>query len=299
MLDVHGFSAKEAKMKRTKTAVLLSAFLVAILMGSCDALFTNQFQAIGLGQVSAEDLQGADAETLIDASGVNGGQISQSFIDAVLSDEDTKDNVIAALEAEAGSSDPAASQAAEVLITEILIQDSGADQILDNVANVITVFQGAEEGFDPANNPDDMNSLVDALIPPEVQADPDALAEMINTLYGLSDNFDDLGANLAANGGYEDPNMDAGTIAQTAVIAAVLGSLESNNPEYPTLGEAVAAALAPGAGSFDTYIQIEDDGDGDSDTNSLGALADDPNLTAILEAGGLGFLLDLMSGGEG
>ncbi len=54
-------------MKRTKTAVFLSAFLIAILMGSCDALFENQFKALGLGQPSEDEIaeQAASSDPVV------------------------------------------------------------------------------------------------------------------------------------------------------------------------------------------------------------------------------------------
>lgn len=43
-------------MKHRITAVFAGAVLIALLMGSCDALFTNQFKAAGLGQPTAADI---------------------------------------------------------------------------------------------------------------------------------------------------------------------------------------------------------------------------------------------------
>lgn len=43
-------------MKRNHTMLFIGAALIALLMGSCDALFTNQFKAVGLGQPTAEQL---------------------------------------------------------------------------------------------------------------------------------------------------------------------------------------------------------------------------------------------------
>jgi len=47
---------KEAYMKRNHIVLLTGAVLITILMGSCDALFANQFKAAGLGQPTAEQL---------------------------------------------------------------------------------------------------------------------------------------------------------------------------------------------------------------------------------------------------
>lgn len=44
-------------MKRNHMMLFIGAALIALLMGSCDALFTNQFKAAGLGQPTSEQLE--------------------------------------------------------------------------------------------------------------------------------------------------------------------------------------------------------------------------------------------------
>ena len=43
-------------MKRNHLALFVGVVLITMLMGSCDALFTNQFKAAGLGQPTADQL---------------------------------------------------------------------------------------------------------------------------------------------------------------------------------------------------------------------------------------------------
>jgi len=278
-------------MKRNHLPIILGMALIALLMGSCDALFTNQFQTLGLGQVSSEDLQKADAESLIAQSGINDGRISQSFIDAALADDDTKAIVLSELNTAAGDSDPEIAQTAQVLIIEIELQDSGADEIVGNVGSMIDVITN-DDNFDPST-PEDLNALIDALIPDGVSGDE--LANMFDALTNLGvpgGEIDTLGGNLVANSGLQNDNIDAGTLAQTAVMASVLATLDPVAPGTTT-GEALVAALAD-PDNFNTYINIPDsDGDGLSDLEELG---DNANLAAILQAGGLTFLLDAING---
>jgi hypothetical protein len=284
-------------MKHMKKLVLFGSILLTLVMGSCDALFSNKFQELGLGQVDPAALAEADSDTLIAQSGINSGTISQSFIDAALADADTKAAVVAELTTAAGSSDPEVAQTAQVLLIELELQDSGADEVVGSIGSVIDVIMN-DDNFDPST-PEDLNALIDALVPDSLAGDDASLAavfDALGALGGAGGAIDDFGAALVADGGLQNDNIDASSVAQTAVLASVIAILQpgAGAPPGATTGEALVAALNDPA-NFNNYVSIPDsDLDGTSD---LEELSSDPNLAAILDAGGLGFLLDQIGGG--
>jgi hypothetical protein len=143
-----------------------------------------------------------------------------------------------------------------------------------------------DDSLDPST-PDGMNAIIDTLIPSNLS---DAeLANVFNSLESLANNeLDAFGANLAANGGLQNDNIETASIAQTAVLATVVNVL-APSATYPTVGEALVAALNNDDPSkdFDDFVTIPAGG--------LNGLTTNANLTAIFTAAGLGDLINELS----
>jgi hypothetical protein len=271
-------------MKHLKKLALFSAILLTLVMGSCDALFSNKFQEFGLGQVDSAALASASSDTLISQSGINSGAISQSFITAALKDNATKTAVVAELSTAAGSSDPKVAQTAQVLLIEIKLQDTGAKEVVSNMGGLLDLFTGDDQP-DPSTSAG-MNAIINTLIPASMS--DTQLVDVFNSLESLANNeLDDFGASLAANGGLQNDNIDTASIAQTAVLATVVATLAPKDATaYPTIGEALVAALnnTDDSKNFGDFVTVPAGG--------LNDLTTDPNLTAIFTAAGLGDLIN-------
>lgn len=130
-----------------------------------------------------------------------------------------------------------------------------------------------------------MNAIIDTLVPPDL-SDGD-LAKVLNDLKGLADNeIKNFGTNLSTNGGLQNDNIDTASIAQTAVLATIVATLEEN-PPYASTGEALVAAMNDSPENFGTYVTVPAGG--------LDSLTTDAGLTAIFNAAGLNELITKLS----
>jgi hypothetical protein len=288
-------------MKRSKFAIILTLIAVAFLATSCDTLFTNQFKELGLGQISSASLstaaQNGDSATLIAESGLGSGEISQSFLDAVTSSEDTANKVVAALEAAAAdpASPPATVEAAQVLIVQIQLETSGAKTMIDNIVTAIATVDFATFNI---NNPGDLNSLLAALFParsgrlalPQGWTSDD-VAGIVDVLVSLEDNFASLVANMVG-GAYINSGVDAGWLAQVGTFISVMKRLSPVNPAE-TLGVAVGRLITdfdpdhPESIDPTTYVTIPAD--------LISDLKSDAQLIALFSAAGMD-LTSLLAG---
>ncbi|HAP56084.1 MAG TPA: hypothetical protein DCQ16_09450 [Spirochaetaceae bacterium] len=269
-------------MKHMKKLALFCSILLTLVMGSCDALFSNKFQELGLGQVDSAALATANSETLFAQSGINSGTISQSFIDAALKDDTTKAAVVAELSTAAGDTDPKVAQTAQALLIEIKLQDTGAKQVVNNMGGLLDLFMG-EDKPDPKTN-EGMNAIVDTLVPPDL-SDGD-LAKVLNDLKDLANNeIKDFGTNLSGNG-LQNDNIDTAGIAQTAVLATIVATLAPADPSV-SIGEALVAAMNDSPENFGTYVTVP--------LGGLDSLTTDADLTAIFNAAGLNELITKLS----
>ena len=240
-------------MKRNRVALFIGVVLVAILMGSCDALFTNQFRAAGLGQVSQDKITAAPASDLIDQSGILAGKLSNSFFEMIKADPALEQATIDKLETVFNdpAAQPALAQAAIALAIEINLNNVGANQIIDNAPAAFALF--ADENFD-ITNPDDLKTFLDLLIPANVSnkaiftpEQRQTIAAIVDKVKDLEDYFDALVANLNANGGqYRANGLDAGTLAQVGLIVKVLNQITPKYPappDTPSLGASISELL--------------------------------------------------------
>jgi len=258
-------------MKRNHTMLFIGAALIALLMGSCDTLFTNQFETLGLGQVSLQMIEDAVAggtDAIIAESGLEEGGISPSFLAAATATEDTANEVKAVLQATVN--DPAAlpeeKQAAQVLLIEIELEMNGGNDLIDNI--VVAIGGIDIDGFS-ITNPSDLASLLSSLFPPKGAKvlpegwDQAQVAAVLDGIADSQDRFADL-AQYLVDGGYSVPGIDAGRLAQVGTIANILSRV--GHVAYPTIGAALADlidditdSLDPEHFLFEPYIQVPND----------------------------------------
>ncbi len=184
----------------------------------------------------------------------------------------------ATLQAQLASTDPVVAQNAQVTIIQTRLQATGAQEIVDAFTGVIAL---AAQGGDVLSDP---GKLLDALIPADMKSDPTKLAAAIDGLAGLSNDFTNLAAQITANGGEAAQGVDAASLAQTALMVAVLSSLDPVDPNQTT-GEAVAALITDPNTTPETLFNQPD----------FTAIENDPSTNTLLVAAGYGTLQDFFA----
>jgi len=268
-------------------AALLAA--VILLFTGCDALIGNVFKQANLGQPSLdpEKLKAADTATLLAQSGIASGSVLDTFIQTILSDDVTKNAVLATLQTTVTSGTPSEAQAAQALILDIKLADIGADEVVDNLNSVLGYLMnlGSNDGEEPK-----AADIIDALLPASLTDDTAKLATFIDDIKALAADVDTLAAKINANGGTVAEGLDGGTMAQTAAIVKFVDIVQPA-AGYTTTGEAVAQAVAdlkadPNA-DVSKYFSSQPD---------IASLANDATLTTLFTAAGLGDLLAKLGG---
>ncbi len=260
-------------MKRSFAIVAAIALAASMLLGSCDQMFTNYFKEAGLGQLDSAAVAEMTSAELIAASGIESDTPSASFYEA-LEDEDTRAAVTASLEAVvAGPDTVAEEQAALALLADIQLETTGGGAIVDNLLPVLLSGAFADLGSEDL----DFSDFVDALVPADVLAEDGGLAAAIDALAESYEYYITLAGTLDAGAPVYDAGVDAGTIAQAAVLGALLDALTPVGGV--TIGEAFAAAYANPT-NVDAYITMPDD---DPETILDGAT----ELTTLLSAAGI------------
>lgn len=280
-------------MKVRNIALALGAVALILVLGSCDALFSNQFKAWGLGQVTNATINTAvtdgDVAAILEQSGLEEGGISESFLNAATQDQETADAVKALLQATIA--DPAATdetvQAAQVLIIEIDLEMNGGGDFIANIVDAIAAVDFKNIDF---TNPETITNIFAALFPSrEAKTLPDGwsrdeIALLINNVASLGTNIDELIATFQAVGNQFLPNgVDAGWIAQVGAVVRILNLVEYNTTNYASLGDALAALIDDGTTDANSVII------GDYITNTdtlLDAIVADDGLNALLLAAG-------------
>jgi len=271
-------------MRKKHVAYFSLLIIVALLFSGCDAMITNVYKTMNLGQPDPEILKKEDVSTLIEQSGISSGTVSDSFIEAVISDEATKDAIIAKLEEVVDSGEPEDAQAAQALIIEIEIADLGADELIDSFNEALPNLASLEgSGNGPA-----VGDIIDLLIPQNLQDNPEQLSDLIDDL--VASDLDEQIATLANLIGTDEEGkadlvfegLDYGTMAQTAALILIVQNIEPVD-ESQSAGEAVVAALEALQGDGDpaAFISL------DSDT-----LTNNPDLAVLFDAAGAGELYD-------
>lgn len=259
-------------MKRNHIGALLGAVLVVAILGSCDAMFTNQFQTWRLGQVNQDTLLAAansgDVATLIAESGLTSGEgVSPSFLAAATSNAETANEIKTVLQDTVD--DPAATpeekQAAEVLLIEIELEMNGGNDLIDNI---VVAIGGIDFKNFNIGNPSDLANLLSSLFPAKgIRALPsgwtvDQVAAVLDGIAASQDRFAEL-VQFMGDSGYSIPGIDAGRLAQVGTIANILSRVGFVSPAYTSIGDALANlindvtdSLDPEHFPFELYIQV-------------------------------------------
>jgi len=233
-------------MRKKYVAYCALFIVVSLLFFGCDALISNAYKTMNLGQPDPAKLKNDDASALLEKSGVSSGVVSDAFIKAVISSTETKEEVIAKLEAVINDPGTPAetAQAAQTLIIDIEIADIGADILIDGFNEALSKLASLGGG----DTEPEVADIIDLLIPESLKNDSKQLEDIIDNLANsdLASQIATL-ANLIGTDeeGKADnvvENLDYGTIAQTAVLILIVQNIEPTDPEQ-TPGQAVVAAL--------------------------------------------------------
>jgi len=237
---------KEVFMRKKHVACFSLLIIVALLFSGCDAMITNAYKTMNLGQPDPEKIIKYDATTLLEESGViSSSGVSDDFIAAVISDPGTKEEVISKLEVLADPSQPPEkAQPAQTLIIDIEIADIGADTLIDKFNEALLKLPNMTE----ENQEPEVGDIIDLLIPETLQNDTTKLKDVINGLHdsSLDSEIEALAKLIRPEGATENTvveNLSYGTIAQTSALILIVQSIEPASGSEPTPGGAVVAAL--------------------------------------------------------
>ena len=266
---------KEVFMRKKHVAYFVLLIIVALLFSGCDAMITNAYKTMNLGQPDPEKIAQKNADVIIEESGITSGEgPSQEYVKKIAKDDQAKKAVIEKLDEVVNSSSATTEekQASQALIINIELSSIDADIVANNVNSALGDIL-ATEGVKPAD-------VIDKIFPEELPSDETKLADFVDKLAALSGDVDKLAQIIDENDKTAAEGLDIGTIAQTAAIIKFVDIVEP--AAGYTTGEAVAKAVMdlkvdPNA-NVSQYFGEEPD---------LESLKDDSNLATLFEAAGM------------
>ena len=266
---------KEVFMRKKHVACFSLLIIVALLFSGCDAMITNVYKTMNLGQPDPEKIAQKNADVIIEESGITSGDgPSQDYVKKIAKDDQAKKAVIEKLDEVVNSSSATTEekQASQALIINIELSSIDADIVANNVNSALGDIL-ATEGVKPAD-------VIDKIFPEELSSDETKLADFVDKLAALSGDVDKLAQIIDENDKTAAEGLDIGTIAQTAAIIKFVDIVEP--AAGYTTGEAVAKAVMdlkvdPNA-NVSQYFGEEPD---------LESLKDDSNLATLFEAAGM------------
>ena len=266
---------KEVFMRKKHVAYFVLLIIVALLFSGCDAMITNVYKTMNLGQPDPEKIAQKNADVIIEESGITSGDgPSQEYVKKIAKDDQAKKAVIEKLDEVVNSSSATTEekQASQALIINIELSSIDADIVANNVNSALGDIL-ATEGVKPAD-------VIDKIFPEELSSDETKLADFVDKLAALSGDVDKLAQIIDENDKTAAEGLDIGTIAQTAAIIKFVDIVEP--AAGYTTGEAVAKAVMdlkvdPNA-NVSQYFGEEPD---------LESLKDDSNLATLFEAAGM------------
>lgn len=280
-------------MKRLAFGVLiLSIFLIS----SCAELFEfNMFSEMDYVEtISAADISNAEGDELESLTeDLIDDLRSDTYVQELLSGDDEEDSaiiqaVVTALEAQyddidgyapdsfnpaSAQYDPAAveelfeAQEAAVAAANLQLAASGADQLTDNLQNIVSDLATGGGETDPMADP---TSLMTSLLPASMTTasgdlDPASEAEFVEMLLGLQDASDSLavlGSDLLIDGAEENPDLILGDVVPVAIVSIVVDEMidEIVATDGVTEEEAAAQIFSALSGGGATLPAIDMDG---------------------------------------
>jgi len=262
-------------MRKKHVAYFVLLIIVALLFSGCDAMITNVYKTMNLGQPDPEKIAQKNADVIIEESGITSGDgPSQDYVKKIAKDDQAKKAVIEKLDEVVNSSSATTEekQASQALIINIELSSIDADIVANNVNSALGDIL-ATEGVKPAD-------VIDKIFPEELSSDETKLADFVDKLAALSGDVDKLAQIIDENDKTAAEGLDIATIAQTAAIIKFVDIVEP--AAGYTTGEAVAKAVMdlkvdPNA-NVSQYFGEEPD---------LESLKDDSNLATLFEAAGM------------
>ena len=266
---------KEVFMRKKHVAYFVLLIIVALLFSGCDAMITNVYKTMNLGQPDPEKIAQKNADVIIEESGITSAQgLSSEYVKKIAKDDQAKKAVIEKLDEVVNSSSATTEekQASQALIINIELSSIDADIVANNVNSALGDIL-ATEGVKPAD-------VIDKIFPEELSSDETKLADFVDKLAALSGDVDKLAQIIDENDKTAAEGLDIATIAQTAAIIKFVDIVEP--AAGYTTGEAVAKAVMdlkvdPNA-NVSQYFGEEPD---------LESLKDDSNLATLFEAAGM------------
>ncbi len=209
-------------MKRLGIILLTSA--VALAMSGCSALDAllqvNILKSFAV--VSSDEIKSADSATLLDLSA------SASFYETLAGDAATKtaalDTIDTALD---GSISGATDQELAVLAATIELKTTPAFDLVNNVGSLLSDLIGGAAMPDASNL---KTTLLD-LLPASVLGSGGSINEaaflsMVDGLVAANRYYDALGGAIGTGGYASGADISAGDVAQGAIIAAMVASVD-------------------------------------------------------------------------
>ena len=266
---------KEVFMRKKHVACFSLLIIVALLFSGCDAMITNVYKTMNLGQPDPEKIAQKNADVIIEESGITSGDgPSQDYVKKIAKDDQAKKAVIEKLDEVVNSSSATTEekQASQALIINIELSSIDADIVANNVNSALGDIL-ATEGVKPAD-------VIDKIFPEELSSNETKLAEFIDNLAALGGDVDTLAQIIDENNKTAAEGIDIATIAQTAAIIKFVDIVEP--AAGYTTGEAVAKYVMDlkedSAEDVSQYFAEEPD---------LGSLKDDVSLAILFEASGI------------
>ena len=271
---------KEVFMRKKYVAYCALFIVVSLLFLGCDALISNAYKSLGLGQPDPEKIAQNNADVIIEESGITSAQgLSSEYVKKIAKDDQAKEAVLGKLGdvVDSSSATKEEKQAAQALIIDVKLSSIDADIVAKNVNLVIgDLLNTAQEGQEvkPAD-------IIDKILPAELSNDEGKLAKFIDDLAALGSDVDTFAQIIDESDKIPAEGLDIATIAQTAAIIKFVDILEPA-PGISSPGEAVAKAVMdwkvdPKA-DVSQYFAEEPD---------FESLKDDPSLATLFEASGI------------
>ena len=261
-------------MRKKYVAYCALFIVVSLLFFGCDALISNAYKTMNLGQPDPEKIAQKNADVIIEESGITSEQgLSPEYVKKIAKDDQAKEAILGKLDNIVNSTSATAEkkQAAQALIIDIKLSSIDADIVAKNVN--LALGDILAEDVKPAD-------VIDKIFPEELSSNETKLAEFIDNLAALGGDVDTLAQIIDENNKTAAEGIDIATIAQTAAIIKFVDIVEP--AAGYTTGEAVAKAVMDLKANPDadvkSYFAEEPD---------LGSLKDDVSLAILFEASGI------------
>ncbi len=275
-------------MERVKRRFVMATVAIAVIsISSCENLLSGNFFEDFDAPPSADDILDDFTEPDGSVSTDNAPDFVEELDEAADSNRffddlsaDDRDELGTALESVFDNEDvdTEVRQEAAILAGEIALRGTEAGETANNVVDVLTDADGADSFNDPG-------AFVDAVLPDDIQDDPDAVREVFESMIAAANAYNALGENLTDTDGDGSPDgpdgANMGEVSQNAAISIVLAETADAD------GDGVVSDAELDA--F-TNATVNDDFSGYSGNpleDSLGSDASPTPLRNILDAGGL------------